>query len=225
MKILKLSSKNQKEIIKEVEKAIKQGKVVVCPTDTVYGLIADATNKKAVEKIFEIKKRKDKKPIPIFVRDIKMAKSLAFIDKKQEEFLKSVWFIRPNFPKDFQKREQLVKIVPKIWAGKRKVTAVLKLKIKKEKLKIYGIDRKTIALRIPKYKLILDLLKKINKPLTGTSANISGRLASTKIKEVLNQFKNQKYQPDLVINAGNLPKSKPSTVIDLTTSPPKILRP
>ena len=55
---------------KEIIKLIKQGKVIVCPTDTVYGLIADATNKKAVEKIFKIKKRSLKNPVPIFVKDI-----------------------------------------------------------------------------------------------------------------------------------------------------------
>jgi len=64
----------------------------------------------------------------------------------------------------------------------------------------------------------------INSPLTGTSANISNLPPSTKIKEVLKQFKNQKYQPDLVIDAGNLKKSRPSIVLDLTTSPTKILR-
>ncbi len=66
--------------------------------------------------------------------------------------------------------------------------------------------------------------KKINKPLTGTSANISGQPTSHKIEEVLQQFKNQKYQPDLIVDAGNLPKSKPSKVIDLTGKKLKILR-
>jgi L-threonylcarbamoyladenylate synthase len=60
--------------------------------------------------------------------------------------------------------------------------------------------------------------------LTGTSANISGKPASTKIKEVLRQLKKQKYKPDLIIDAGNLPKNRPSTVIDLTGKKPKILR-
>ena len=63
----------------------------------------------------------------------------------------------------------------------------------------------------------------INSPLTGTSANISGKPSSTKINEVTSQFKSQKYQPDLIIDAGNLPKSKPSIIIDLTEFPPKIL--
>jgi L-threonylcarbamoyladenylate synthase len=185
--------------LKTAVDAIKRGRVLVCPTDTVYGLVCDATNKKAVEKLFKIKKRNLKKPVPIFVQDIKAAKKLVYIDEKQEKFLK------------------------KVWPGK--VTAVLnKLKVKSEKLKVYGVDKKTIGLRIPKYKFILELLKRTNKPLTGTSANISGKPASTKIKEVIKQFENQKYQPDLIISAGNLPKSRPSKVVDLTGQKMIILR-
>ncbi len=203
MKIVKTDSKNYRKIIELVEKLIREGKVLVCPTDTVYGLIADATNKKAVNKIFKIKKRPRNKPIPIFVKDLKIAKKLALINKNQGKFLK------------------------KVWPGK--ITIVLK---RKEGKQIYGIDKKTIALRVPNYKLVLELLKKIDKPLTGTSANISSHPPSTKIREVLKQFtlqrgsgqENQKYQPDLVIDAGNLSKSKPSTILDFTKSPPKILR-
>ena len=186
MRILKIKKQNLDKIVKEVVKSIKDGQVIVCPTDTVYGLICDATNKKAVNKLFKIKKRLAKKPIPIFVKDIKMAKKIAAINKTQEAFLK------------------------KVWPGK--ITVVLKKK------------NKTIGLRIPDYKLINQLLSIINRPLTGTSANISGKPASTKIKEVLKQFKNQPYQPDLILDAGNLKKSRPSIVIDLTVLPPKILR-
>jgi len=195
MKILKITKNNFKKIVKTAERLIKEGKVIICPTDTVYGLICDATNKKAVEKIFKIKKRDYKKAVPIFVKDIKSAKKLAVIDKKQEKFLK------------------------KVWPGK--TTAVLE---RRKGIKIYGVDKNTIALRVPNYKLIRHLLLAVNVPFTGTSANISGKTASTKIKEAANQFKNQKHQPDLIISAGNLPKSKPSKVLDLTIFPPKILR-
>ncbi len=180
--------------ITKIIKAIKEGKVIVYPTDTVYGLIADATNKKAVNKIFKIKKRPKDKPIPIFVKDLKQAKKLAKIDKEQENFLE------------------------KVWPGK--VTVILKRK----KIKVYGVEERKIALRIPKYKLLLNLIKHVNRPLTATSANISGKPATTKIKEVINQFKKKKYQPDLIIDAGNLKQSRPSIVIDLTVWPPKILR-
>ena len=75
---------------------------------------------------------------------------------------------------------------------------------------------------MPKYKLLNLLLGKLNFPLAQTSANISGEKASTKIKEVVRQFENEKYQPDLILDARNLKDSLSSTVIDLTNF--KILR-
>ena len=179
---------------KEITKLIKQGKVIVCPTDTVYGLIADAANKKAVEKIFKIKKRSLKKPVPIFVKNINQAKKLAKINKNQEKFLKVAW---PG-----------------------KVTVVLERK----KSKIYGVDKKTIALRIPKYRLVNAILKEANLPLIGTSANVSNNPSQTQIKKVISQLKKQKHQPDLIVDAGDLKPSKPSTVINLIAPEPVILR-
>jgi len=193
MEIIKFDSKNLKIIIRK----IKEGKVLVFPTDTVYGLICDATNKKAVKRLFRIKKRHSKNPIPLFVKDTETAKKIAKINRLQEDFLKNIW---PGG-----------------------ITVVLERK--KTKTKLYGINRKTVALRIPNFKAINLLLKKINIPLAESSANISGRVISNNLKRVLNQFKNQRNQPDLVVDAGNLPKNKPSTVLDLTIFPPKILRP
>ncbi|MDD5145672.1 MAG: L-threonylcarbamoyladenylate synthase [Candidatus Pacebacteria bacterium] len=182
--------------INKIVDLMKKGEVFIFPTDTVYGLIADATNKKAVGKIFKIKKREKGKSLPIFVKSIEDARKIAKIDKYQEKLLK------------------------KFWPGK--ITTVLFRK--KTKVKLYGVDKKTIALRIPKYKLINDLQNKIDFPLTGTSANISGKPASIKIDEVIQQFKSQKTKPDFIINAGNLKPSKSSRVFDLTGKKLKILR-
>ena len=183
--------------VKEAVEILKKGGVIIAPTDTVYGLICDATNKKAVEKIFKIKKRSKSKPLPIFVKDIKMAKNLTELSFEQEKFLK------------------------KVWPGKTTVV----LKRKKSKIKLYGVAKDTIALRVPKHKVISYLLSAIGRPLAQTSANISGQPASSNIKEVLRQFGSQKIKLDLIIDDGNLPKSKPSKIIDLTVWPPKILRP
>ena len=180
--------------IEEIIEVIKNGGVVVCPTDTVYGLLADAANEKAVEKVFKIKKRQKTKPFPIFVKDIKTAKKLAYIDTRQEKILKNKW---PG-----------------------KFTFVLN----RRPAKIFGVAKKTIVLRVPNYKLIDILLEKLNRPLTGTSANISGQPESTKIEEVLTQFENQKMKPEAVFNAGDLPKSFSSTIIDLTDKTPRIIR-
>ncbi len=197
MEIIKLS----KKIIKEAVKVINNGGVIVFPTDTVYGLICDATNKKAVEKIFKIKKREKDKVLPIFINSIKKARKVAEINKKQEEILK------------------------KYWPGK--YTFVLKSKIQNPKSElsklVIGKDN-TIGIRIPNYKELNDLLKKIDKPLAQTSANISSFEATTKIEEVINYFKDKKNKPDLIIGTGNLPERRPSVIIDLTKEKIKILR-
>ena len=191
MKILKINSENLKIVID----SIKKSGVIIYPTDTVYGLIADATNKNAVKKVFKIKKRNIKKPLPVFVKDIKAAKKLANIGKDQEEFLK------------------------KFWPGK--LTAVLKIKSLKLPKGIISEESK-IGLRIPDYEFLNLLLNKLDCPLIATSANIAGKKASRKIRRVLKQFETAKNQPDLVLDAGNLKQALPSTVVDLEDF--KILR-
>lgn len=195
MEIIKISPKNLNKIVKETGQTIKNRGVVVCPTDTVYGLICDAANKVAVNKVLKIKKRLSKKPLPVFVKNLKMAKRLAEINKAQEQFLK------------------------KIWPGK--ITVVLKAKTIKFPRGILSKDKK-IGLRIPNYKFLNLLLEKVNCPLVATSANVSKKQPSTKIGEVLKQLEGQKYLPDLILDARNLKISVPSTVIDLISF--KILR-
>lgn len=195
MEILSINKNNYGKTVSLAARALKEGKVIVCPTDTVYGLICDADNKKAVANLFKIKNRPKSKPVALFVKDIKMAKRLARIDRPREEFLR------------------------KAWPGA--VTVILESSKKFSPL----ISRKnTLGMRIPKYSLVTDLIRKLNRTLAQTSANISGEPASGNIKKVLQQFFGKKYQPDLVLDAGNLPKRKPSKVVDLTVYPYKILR-
>lgn len=199
MKILKAA----KNAIPKIQQSLQKGEVIIFPTDTVYGLICDATNKKAIDKLFEIKKRPFKKPIGIFVKEIEMAKRFAKIDERQEKFLRKL--------------------------GKKlaKITFIFKKKNYETRTgNLSGLvgAGETIGIRIPDYKLIKDLFEKIDFPLAQTSANISGQPATTKIKEVLEQFEAEGSRPDLLLDAGNLPEAKPSTVVDLTAQEPRILR-
>lgn len=188
MIILPIKKQDPSDVSDKVVKAIKSGGVVACPTDTVYGLVCDFKNKKAVKMIFQIKNRPRHKSLPVFVNGIKMAKKLAEINQKQE------------------------KILGNVWPGA--VTFILKSKK----------GGKTIGLRMPKDKFILSIIKKLGRPLAETSANISGKPPTTKIKEVLEYFKGKQYQPDLVLDAGDLKPAKPSQVVDLTGSELKVLR-
>ena len=196
MRILKINPKKiNKEEIRVVVDFLKAGKVVILPTDTVYGLVCDASKRAVIDRLFKIKKRPKAKPIPVFVKDSKKAKEIAEIKKDEEVFLKSVW---PG-----------------------KVTAILK---RNKGYAVYGVEKDRIALRIPKYKLVDEVFKKINIPLAGTSANIADLKTVRNLKDIKEQFGKEKHQPDLVVYAGVLRAKKPSTIIDLTLSPPKVLR-
>ncbi len=205
MEIAKLTADNFDETVNHTIEILRQGGVVVCPTDTVYGLIADAGNKKAVKKIFKIKNRPKTKPLAVFVRDMEMAKELAIIDEKNEKFLKK------NTP--------------------GKITVILKKRPDCGFLSPVG-DKTTIGIRIIKNKFINELLGKLGKPLAQTSANISGQPATIKIGEVLkywgvrhpNKLRDKGMDLDLVVDAGDLPKSRPSKVVDLTGKPLTTIR-
>ena len=193
MNILKLTEKNMESVAEQAVTALQGGKVLVCPTDTVYGLLCDATNEKAVKKVFSIKGREEGRALPIFVRDIVMAKELSFVVK--EELLDTYW---PG-----------------------KVTVVLK---SRGVLPSIAGTAEKIGLRIPKYPLLDVILKKVGVPLTGTSANLSGRPSLSSIGEIVLEFKGKEYQPDIIIDAGVLPFSKPSSVVDLIDEEPVIIR-
>jgi len=175
----------------EVVKFLEKGGVVIFPTDTVYGFLALPENKKAIAKIYKLKNRPKTKPLAVFVKDFKMAESLAEISEDQEKILK------------------------KKWPGK--YTFILAKKSAE-----HGPLR-TIALRIPKYKPLNDLLKKINKPLAQTSVNISGQPEMTKISDIIKKFAGSN-PAILIVDAGNLPTRRPSAIIDLTKDKIKKIR-
>ncbi|MDP4007008.1 MAG: L-threonylcarbamoyladenylate synthase [bacterium] len=195
MRIVAFSKKNFSKVVLEAASALKKGKVLVFPTDTIYGLVADATNKRAVRRVFLIKGRKGGKPLPIFVGSVAMAKQLARVSLRQEKLLK------------------------KSWPGK--VTMVLESRGK--------LPRETgtasyIGLRIPKHPFLQRILKKVGLPLTGTSANLADSPSLSNSRDIVKTFQKRRYQPDLLIDAGKLPSSRPSRVIDITGIKPKVLR-
>ncbi|MCK5084827.1 MAG: threonylcarbamoyl-AMP synthase [Candidatus Pacebacteria bacterium] len=194
---LDLNNKNQiGKISKTATEILESGGVIVYPTDTLYGLGVNAFNEGAIIKVQEIKKQDRDKPISVIVRDIKMARRITCIDSKVE------------------------KILNKIWPGP--ITIVLR---KKDIISdVLTGNRETVAIRIPDNEFISMLMEKIDFPITATSANISGEKNLLKSTEIVEKFKNSSPCPDIFINAGNIKDPTASTIIDLTTATPKILR-
>lgn len=86
------------------------------------------------------------------------------------------------------------------------------------------IKQNTLGIRIPNYSITKKISEEFNSPYSTTSANISGENVCYSIKEILEQFKSKKYQPELFLDAGTLKQNIPSTVVDIINWPPRILR-
>jgi len=193
VKIIKHSSLSENQIIAVLQK----GGLVVSPSDTVYGLLVDATNQAAVKKLIQLKNRPWGKPISVFVSDFVQLRQLVRVDTKQLNLLKSL------LPGPFTV----------ILNSKRKVCPLLES------------ERKTLGVRLVSYPFITDLIKKFGKPLTATSANLAGQPPHYSLVSFLKSLPKKKAELiDLAIDAGNLPRNKTSTIIDLSASSVKILR-
>lgn len=197
MKVLSISlGKDYSDVLNEAVTVLKRGGVIVYPTDTVYGLGANACDEWAVEQVFKIKNRPLTKPLPIIARNMKWVKELVFMPPKLESKLEDVW---PGPTTVVLAKKS---IVPKI------VTA----------------GRKTVGIRIPSHPFIDKLLGKFGYPITATSANIFGDEPTGDPNKVIKSFCDRVWKPDLIIDAGVLPPSEPSTILDLSHIKPKILR-
>ncbi|MFC1594853.1 L-threonylcarbamoyladenylate synthase [Patescibacteria group bacterium] len=188
---------NNKDLAhKQALDVLKKGNAVVVPTDTVYGLAVDALNENAVNNLIKIKNRPINKQIPVFINDISMLEKIAVLDRRFFQFLEKFW---PG---------ALTVILPAQNTISQAITG----------------DLNTIGVRIPDYQWLLDLIKDFNRPITSTSANISGDNEMIDPRNITDIFAKMSVRPDLIIDAGILPESMPSTVVDLTKKPYRILR-
>lgn len=174
---------------------LKAGGIIAYPTDTVYGLAVDAFNVEAIGKLF-VMKRRSQKPLPIIVPNMTVAKDVADISKAQEH------------------------IMQKYWPGA--ITFVVKKKDIVPNALTLGLE--TVGIRIPDSPIATMLARLLGKPITSTSANISGDKVGSTIDEVVRQFQGFEVMPDYYLDGGELQDLPPSTVVDLTLVKPKVLR-
>jgi L-threonylcarbamoyladenylate synthase len=181
------------EQIKKAVDILKQGGVVAYPTDTVYGLGADIYNSNAVERVFEIKKRSKDLPLPVLIASKDQLRSLtANIPSIANELIKRFW---PG---------ALTIVFLKSVSVPDNVTA--------------GSDK--IAVRMPDHPIPLSIIKSLGKPITGTSANISGQpnpLTHVEVKAQLDE------NVDYIIEGGQC-SGVESTIVDVTTEQLVIIR-
>ncbi len=194
--IYKLDSSNiDSEIIKKAANIISSGGLVAFPTETVYGLGANAFDKQAVEAIFKAKGRPQDNPLIVHVSSVEQAEKAAEVITPEARLL-----------------------MEKFWPGP------LTLVMNKSPLIPDNITAglKTVAVRMPSHPVALELIRLSNVPIAAPSANISGRPSTTNAQHVIEDLTGR---IDMILDAGATEFGIESTVLDTTTTPMTVLRP
>ena len=145
-----------------VTKALDEDKLIVFPTETVYGIAGNALNVEVIDKLFQAKKRDYSKPFSLMLSDINKIKDIAYVSADEE------------------------KIINKFMPGP--ITLILK---KKDCISdLATASRDTVGVRIPDHFIALSILKSIDYPLATSSANISGRSNNSDITDIINDLAN-----------------------------------
>lgn len=193
--MLILECNNKKDITTCIS-IIKQGAVVVFPTDTVYGIGCDPYNEEAIERIFRIKRRSKTKPLPILTHNIKSVKKIIKLDKIGSKLAKAFW------PGQLTIIGHLIDDnIPKIVTG----------------------GKKSVGVRIPNNSCTLELLKGCNF-LLGTSANMSNKVSNVSAQQILES--DLKGYDAILIGDNNILKRNvlSSTIVDITENSLQIIR-
>jgi L-threonylcarbamoyladenylate synthase len=184
-------------IQQQVEQAttiLKQGGIVACPTDTVYGVVAAINIEPAVERIYQIKGRPRSQALPILLADksqmVDVAKIVPLL----------AW-----------------RLADKFWPGA--LTMVL---LKSESVSnIVTGGGKTVAVRMANHPMPTAIIRGLGVPIVGTSANLSGHPSALTAEEVRTQIGDR---VDMIIDGGRCPGGIESTIVDLSREEPRIIR-
>ncbi len=194
MQVLSVDNVN----ITQLVTVLTSGQTLVYPTETCYGLGCDATNQTAVDRIYDIKKREEGKPMIMLVPTVAMAKKYIVWNDVIEQFASTYW---PG-------------------------PVTLVAEAKKESGLANGIISKdgTVAIRVTSFPFASELATSLGRPLVSTSANLAGGENPYDMETVQNTLGTGAVQPDVAIDAGVLPKTKPSTIVRVNGGILEVLR-
>jgi len=184
------------ETIAEAARLILSGEPVAVPTETVYGLAADATNAEAVARIYEAKGRPNFNPLIVHVPDIASAESIG-------EF-----------------EEEARALAEQYWPGP--LTLVVPMRADAGIASLVTAGLTTIGLRVPAHPAMQGLLRAVERPLAAPSANASGSISPTRAEHVL---KSLRGRIPMIIDGGATERGLESTIVAATGGPLRLLRP
>ncbi|MBI4457894.1 threonylcarbamoyl-AMP synthase [Candidatus Uhrbacteria bacterium] len=186
------------KILKNVVNIIRRGGVVAYPTDTAYGLAVDPANPGALKKLFAIKGRGENKSSPLISASYAQALKVGRLAGLARTLAK------------------------KYWPGP--LTIVLPLAPRHGLARLACGADDTVAIRVPASGWARALARKLGRPITSTSANLSGQPSAYSGRAVKRSFDKARLQPDMILDAGPLPRRKPSTIVRVGAQGVEILR-
>ena len=185
----------EKEKIAIAAEVIKKGGLVAFPTETVYGLGADAMNGEAAKKVYIVKNRPMDNPLIVHISDFEQLNEVAS-----------------------QVPEEVFRVAKTVWPGP--ITFVLKKAPAVPKETTAGLD--TVAVRMPAHPVALELIRESETPIAAPSANLATRPSPTRAEHVIEDLNGK---VDVILDGGETFFGVESTIVNLTVSPPVLLRP
>ncbi len=195
--------RNEQSLLRQAERVIRGGGLAVIPTETFYCVACDALHAEAVRRLILLKGREEGKPVPLIAGTVETVWSLTsipFLEQCKKSGLDPVKLTERFWP------GPLTLVLPSIPDLPPEITA----------------GTGTIGIRVPGPSPALNLAREYGGPLTATSANLSGKAPPRSAGGIDRKIMEG---VDLVVDGGVTPGEKPSTVLDLTTYPPRIIRP
>jgi L-threonylcarbamoyladenylate synthase len=193
--VLKINPRNpDMALVAKAVHILEEGGVIAYPTETFYGLGADGSNDKAIERIFHIKGRDSRNPLSVIIGDMSYLRNLV-----------------QEIP------EVAMRLMKTFWPG----ALTLVFRASQNVSPLLTADSGKIGIRVSSHRIADALVKVIHRHITATSANLSGARECTSAHDVIECIG---YQIDAVVDCGPTPGGAGSTIIDVTTTPPVILR-
>ena len=190
-------SKTPASLKAELEAAVRllcEGGVAAIPTDTLYGLACDAFNSGAIERVFAIKERPEGMALPVLLSEVEQLSMVALEVPEASLKLAGAYWPGP-----------LTLIVQRAGVLPARLTA----------------GQTTVAVRVPDHPVPRELARRLGRPITGTSANISGSANPQSLEELRRQVGDR---VDCVVTTGPTPAGTASTIVDLTGDGPRLIR-
>ena len=181
-------------IVDRVANAVSEGQIIVCPTDTLYALVADAKNLTATERIYAIKSRSTDQPLPIIAADVQQVNDQVGALSQLGERLASIF-----------------------WPGPLTLVVSAHTALGDQCKAADG----SVAVRVPDQNFTREVISEVGHPVTATSANVSGDTAISRIGDLSQEIRDG---VDLIIDVGTLAGGAPSTIVDVRYSTPILIR-